>query len=159
MTALVWEATLPDEAATLSLGQRLGAVAAPGDVIALHGDLGAGKTCFARGFAAGLCVSNLRDVTSPTFALWNIHEGLGLTMHHVDLYRLANADEAWSLGLEDVLGGDGVCLIEWPSRAPELFGPETVHVHMSIVPGGRHVAICGRGASTVRYVGAAEKAD
>ena len=159
MRTLAWEAALPDEAATLSLGRRLGAVAAPGDVIALHGDLGAGKTCLARGFAAGLRVSNLRDVTSPTFALWNVHEGGAVTMHHVDLYRLANADEAWSLGLEDVIGRDGVSLVEWPSRAPELFGPETVHVCMSIVPGGRHVAIRGCGAPTVRYVTAAGQPD
>jgi tRNA threonylcarbamoyladenosine biosynthesis protein TsaE len=157
VSASTWEATLPTEAETLALGRRLGAVAEAGDVIALHGDLGAGKTCFARGFAAGLGVPNLRDVTSPTFALWNVHEGGAVTMHHVDLYRVANADEAWSLGLEEVLGGDGVCLVEWPSRAPELFGPETVHLSLSVVAGGRHVTIRGNGGPTARCIAAARQ--
>jgi tRNA threonylcarbamoyl adenosine modification protein YjeE len=151
----LWDALLPNEAATLALGRRLGGVASAGDVIALHGNLGAGKTCFARGFAAGLQVPNLREVTSPTFALWHIHEGGMVTLHHLDLYRLAGPDEAFSIGLEDVLGGDGVCLVEWPGRAPELFPSNAVHLTLSVAPEGRHASLTGLGERAARYALAA----
>jgi tRNA threonylcarbamoyladenosine biosynthesis protein TsaE len=150
-----WEAFLADEGATAALGRRLGQVAAPGDVFALHGDLGAGKTCLARGFAAGLGVTHLRDVTSPTFAIWNIHSGGSLVLHHMDLYRLGDPDEASLLGLDDVLGGDGVCLVEWPTRAPGLFPPDAIHLRLSPSGSGRRVEIWGVGPRVDRQIGAA----
>jgi tRNA threonylcarbamoyl adenosine modification protein YjeE len=148
---VIREIHLADEGATLALGQRLGAVAQAGDVIALHGTLGAGKTCLARGFAAGADVIDLRSVNSPTFALWNIHPGR-VVMHHVDLYRLGDADEIMALGLEEVVGLEGVCLIEWPSRAPEILPEDTLHVTLTTDGAGRHARLEAHGARSVRYL-------
>lgn len=149
------EFALPDEAATLALGQRLGRVAEVGDVLALHGTLGAGKTCFARGFAAGAEVIDLRSVNSPTFALWNIHPGR-LEMHHVDLYRLGDEEDAMALGLEEVVGLDGVCLIEWPSRAPTLLPLDTLHITLTGEGTGRRVRLETHGPRGQRYLEALE---
>ena len=103
---------------TQAVGRALGKLACPGDVILLTGPLGAGKTCLTQGIAQGLGVDGY--VRSPTFVLMTRHHGR-LTLHHVDLYRIASADEAWDLGLDEQLSGDGLCVVEWPDRAPELF--------------------------------------
>lgn len=147
---------LADETETLALGARLGRVAEAGDVLALHGTLGAGKTCFARGFAAGADVLDLRSVNSPTFALWNIHPGR-VVMHHVDLYRLGDADEVVAIGLEDVVGLDGVCLIEWPSRAPELLPVDSLHITLEAEGDGRSVVLEARGPRSERYLEALKR--
>lgn len=103
---------------TQAVGRALGKHACPGDVILLTGPLGAGKTCLTQGIAHGLGVDGY--VRSPTFVLMTRHHGR-LTLHHVDLYRIGSSDEAWDLGLEEQLSGDGLCVVEWPDRAPELF--------------------------------------
>ena len=105
---------LPSEAATVSIARRLAAVARNGDVIALDGDLGAGKTCFARGFIAAL-TGQAEEAPSPTFTLVQTYDSARGTIWHFDLYRLARADDALELGLEDALA-DGITLIEWPER-------------------------------------------
>ena len=102
------------------VGARLAGLLEPGDVVLLSGNLGAGKTVFAQGVAAGLGIDE--PVTSPTFTL--IHEYQGrLPLYHVDLYRIAGEIEAGDLGLEDYLYGEGVTLIEWPERAAGLVPP------------------------------------
>lgn len=110
---------LRDEAATLRLGQILAARAAKRDVIALHGPLGAGKTAFARGFIAALArrhgVEPPAEVPSPTFTLVQTYALGPVAVWHFDLYRIANADDAVELGLDDALA-EGICLIEWPDR-------------------------------------------
>ena len=83
----------------------------------LSGPLGAGKTCLTQGLARGLGVEGY--VRSPTFVLMTRHHGR-LTLHHVDLYRIGSPAEAWDLGLDEQLFGDGVCVIEWAERAEEL---------------------------------------
>jgi tRNA threonylcarbamoyladenosine biosynthesis protein TsaE len=105
-----------DPAATRSVAARLGAAARPGDVIALDGPLGAGKTEFARGFAAGLGVAG--RVSSPSFVLMAEHQGR-LPLFHLDGYRLGGPEDAWSSGLLDERRSEGVTVIEWASR----FGP------------------------------------
>ena len=106
---------------TAEAGAECGRGARPGDVIALIGDLGAGKTQFVKGFVAG--VGSRAGVTSPTFTL--IHEyGDGrLPVYHFDFYRLSSTDEATRLGLDEYLYGDGVCVIEWADRFRELLPP------------------------------------
>lgn len=99
---------------TEALGRSLARLLAPGDFIALCGDLGAGKTCFARGVAAGLDVDQSVYVTSPTYTLLNIYSGR-LPLYHFDLYRLAGGEVA-ELGFEEYFYGDGVCLVEWAER-------------------------------------------
>lgn len=101
----------PEE--TRALGARLAAVARAGDLICLWGDLGAGKTVFAKGFGAGLGVSG--TVTSPTFILMSEYEAR-LPLFHVDLYRLADASDVLLGGLLDERQAAGVTLVEWPDR-------------------------------------------
>ncbi len=103
----------------------------PGDVICLEGDLGAGKTQFAKGFAKGLGVAE--HVTSPTFTLINEYCGR-LPFYHIDAYRLEEPDEAYELGLDEYFYGEGVTLIEWPSRIAELLPTERLAVHIEKDP-------------------------
>jgi tRNA threonylcarbamoyladenosine biosynthesis protein TsaE len=100
---------------TEAVGEALAALLVPGDVVLLEGDLGAGKTTFVRGLARGLGV--VLGVKSPTFAIHLSYPGR-LAVHHLDLYRIGPGDLA-ELGLEDVLGRDGVAVIEWGERLGE----------------------------------------
>jgi len=103
---------------TQSLGKIIGEQASAGDVFLLTGELGAGKTCLTQGIALGLGVEGY--VRSPTFVLMTRHHGR-LTLNHVDLYRMDSAAEAWDLGIDEQLFGEGVCVIEWADRASEIF--------------------------------------
>ena len=108
---------LPDEAATAALAARISALAEVGDIIALKGDLGSGKTSFARSFiwARG----GAEEVPSPTFTLLQIYELGSVAIWHFDLYRLKSPEEAWELGIEDAFT-EGISLIEWPERLGPL---------------------------------------
>jgi tRNA threonylcarbamoyladenosine biosynthesis protein TsaE len=99
---------------THELGARLGNLVHAGDVIALQGDLGAGKTNFVQGLARGLGITE--DVNSPTFILANEYYTGRLPLYHADAYRVENAEEAEGFGLDDYLNGDGVTVIEWAER-------------------------------------------
>ena len=102
----------------------------PGTVIALHGELGSGKTCFIQGLAAAM---GIRDpITSPTYTLIGEYEGR-MKLNHIDLYRLANSVEALGIGLEEYLESDGITAIEWAERAEEIL-PESM-LHVSIEKG------------------------
>lgn len=123
--------TADDPAATRAIGAVLGKAARPGDVIALRGPLGAGKTELARGIARGLGVAG--PVSSPTFVVIAEHEGR-LPLFHVDAYRLDGAADALGAGILDERRADGVTVIEWPERLGEA------------LPAGRlEVAIDGAG--------------
>jgi tRNA threonylcarbamoyladenosine biosynthesis protein TsaE len=106
-----------DAAATRALAARLSAVARPGDLICLRGELGAGKTQFAKGFGAGLGVAE--TISSPSFVLMAEYVGR-LPLFHVDLFRLAGAAEALQGGLLDERQLTGVTLVEWPERMGEI---------------------------------------
>jgi len=99
---------------TRALGKQLGARLARGDVIALQGDLGAGKTNFTQGLAQGLDIHD--DVASPTFILANEYRDGRLPLYHIDAYRLAETAHADDFGLDDYLNGDGVTVLEWAER-------------------------------------------
>ncbi len=98
-----------------------------GDAVALHGDLGAGKTTFVQGL--GLALHVREPVTSPTFTLINEYRG-DLTLYHVDLYRVEGEAEAEDAGLEDCLAAGGVTLVEWAERAAGLLPAGTIHVEI-----------------------------
>jgi tRNA threonylcarbamoyladenosine biosynthesis protein TsaE len=98
---------------TTALGERLGRLLSPGDVIALFGDLGAGKTTLTRGIAIGLGLA--ADIHSPTFTLIHEHPG-AVPLYHVDLYRLTTEEEVETLGLDEYIYSDGVTIIEWADR-------------------------------------------
>ncbi|MCB9545161.1 MAG: tRNA (adenosine(37)-N6)-threonylcarbamoyltransferase complex ATPase subunit type 1 TsaE [Myxococcales bacterium] len=135
---------LPDEAATRAAGERLGRLLAEGDVIAAVGDLGAGKTCFAQGVARGLDVPPGHYVNSPTFAILQSHPGR-LTLHHIDLYRISDADELLGLGLEELLGVEGVGYVEWPGRAPEVLPADVLWLALTHEGAGRRLRLQPRG--------------
>lgn len=102
---------------TMKLAVNLSNWLIPGDVLCLYGDLGAGKTQFAKGLAMGLGIQE--HVTSPTFTLINEYDGR-IPMYHIDAYRLDDPEEGYELGLEEYFFGNGITLIEWPSRIREL---------------------------------------
>ena len=119
--------TCPSAEATQALAESIGRRAAPGTVIALSGDLGAGKTCFIQGLAAGLDVET--PVTSPTFVMIAEHAGR-LPLYHVDLYRTESLAEIRALGLDELLDGEGITAIEWAEKAGPLLPLRTVHVRI-----------------------------
>jgi tRNA threonylcarbamoyladenosine biosynthesis protein TsaE len=110
---------------TQALGARLGRRLGMGDVVACIGPLGAGKTCFLQGLARGLGV--MTDVTSPTFVLVNQYRGR-LPVYHVDAYRTGSLTELVDLGLEEMLHGEGVTVVEWADKLLSLLPPRTVTV-------------------------------
>ncbi len=113
----------PEE--TQAIGERLGARLGPGAVIACTGELGAGKTCFLQGLARGLGVTG--DVTSPTFVLINQYRGR-LPVYHLDAYRTESLTELAELGIEEMLEGDGVTVVEWADKLLALLPARTIHV-------------------------------
>ena len=115
---------------TTSLGRELGSRLGAGDVIALFGDLGAGKTTLTRGIAQGLGVED--DVHSPTFTL--IHEHRGKTpLYHVDLYRLASEEEVEDLGIEEYIYGGGLTVIEWADRMDAMLPPNRLDIELKMI--------------------------
>lgn len=115
---------------TIALGERLGSLLSSGDFIALTGDLGSGKTQFAKGIAAGLAVDPSVPVTSPTYTLVNIYKGR-FPLYHFDLYRLHGDQDIVDLGFEEYFYGRGVCLVEWAERLNDLLPEERLEVALS----------------------------
>ncbi len=111
---------------TQRLGQHLGELARAGDLICLEGDLGSGKTCFVQGVGRGLEVPDA--IHSPTFILANEYRAGRLTLFHIDVYRVRDADEAIGFGLEDYVTGDGVCVIEWAEKIRDALPPERLWI-------------------------------
>lgn len=112
---------------TKELAERIAALAAPGTVIALDGDLGAGKTTFSQAFAAAIGVKGI--VNSPTFTIIKEYDGEKLPFYHMDVYRLSQ-DEADDLGLDDYFYGEGVTLIEWASLIVDLLPPNRLELYI-----------------------------
>jgi tRNA threonylcarbamoyl adenosine modification protein YjeE len=130
---------LPDPAATEALGRRLGERAHDGLVIALAGDLGTGKSSLARAIGRGLGVEG--RIPSPTFVIANHYVGR-LPFHHLDLYRLEEAEELAQLGLDEIVG-NGVTAIEWAERFPELLPADHLVLALSDEGDGRRVHASG----------------
>ncbi len=127
--------SLTDLAATEAFAARLAAIALPGDVIALIGDLGTGKTAFARFFINALTASQGRpaeEVPSPTFTLVQTYPMADFTIYHIDLYRLERPTEALELGIEEAFADD-VSLIEWPDRLGALLPADRLDI--TLLPG------------------------
>ena len=111
---------------TFALGKKYGEQARSGQVWALAGDLGTGKTVFTKGFASGLGVDE--DVSSPTFTILQVYESGRLPLYHFDLYRIAEPEELYEIGFEEYLDGEGVTLIEWADLFPEMLPPDAISV-------------------------------
>ena len=120
----------PEE--TRKIGQRIGETLKAGDVIALIGDLGAGKTCLTQGIARGVGIASHEIVNSPSYTLINEYAG-EIPIYHIDLYRLKHHGEIVDLGLEEYLGGNGICIIEWADRMSNLLPANYIQVTMTWV--------------------------
>jgi tRNA threonylcarbamoyl adenosine modification protein YjeE len=141
---------LPDGEATERLGQDLAMALRPGDLLALVGDLGAGKTTLARGLIRSLADDPGLDVPSPTFTLLQSYD-LRLPVHHADLYRLASRDDIDELGLEEALA-DGAVLVEWPERAGDRLPGNAIRIELTHEGDGRLAKISGAGEAFGRIV-------
>ncbi len=120
---------------TLQIARQFARTLQRGDIVALVGDLGAGKTQFVKGICEGLGVS--LPVASPTFVLLHRYfgkdpAGMELVIHHLDLYRVGSSSEIFDLGFEEFLYGDGISLIEWADRLGDLLPDRRVDVHITL---------------------------
>ena len=118
----------PEE--TLAAGNECGRLARVGDVFALSGDLGAGKTQFVKGFVSG--VGSAAGVTSPTFTLIHEYTGGRCPVYHFDFYRLAAPEAVLGLGFDDYVNGDGICIIEWADCFPQLLPITAVKIEFAV---------------------------
>lgn len=139
---------LPDEAETLALGAELSLCARPEDLILLAGDLGAGKTCLARGFIRAILRAPEAEVPSPTFPLLQTYEGR-MKLAHFDLYRVADPAEMVELGFEDLLS-DHAVLVEWPAMLGEKLPEDRLLIALESYDGGRRARIEGYGSWSAR---------
>ena len=141
----------PDETFTFELGSQIAKKLQPGDILAMWGELGAGKTLLARGIARGLGVPNHVPITSPTFTFINEYHGR-LHLYHIDLYRLTDPDELETLPWREALFGTGVAVIEWPERLGVNLPEERFDIHLqvtgessrSIQIAAQEESLCGR---------------
>ena len=122
-----------DEAGLRAFGAALGAALRAPVVVALRGELGAGKTTLAQAIAFGAGV--LGDVTSPTFALVHEYAGRSSRVYHLDLYRLAGPQDLTNIGWDEIVNGDGIVLVEWPERAGARLPRARLDVALCEVPG------------------------
>jgi len=131
---------LPDEAATAELAGRIAAVAEPTDIIALKGELGTGKTTFARAFIRQH--GERDDIPSPTFTLVQTYDSGPTAIWHFDLYRLRTSEEAWELAIEDAFAS-GISLVEWPERLGSLLPERRLQItfRFGAEPGARRLLL------------------
>lgn len=148
------ELDLSGLAATGGLAARLANLAEPGDLIGLSGELGTGKTAFARAFLAARAATSgaeIDEVPSPTFTLVQTYELGPDTVWHFDLYRLDRAEDVYELGIEDALA-DGIVLIEWPERMAALLPDDRLDIELRFAesPERRRAVLIGRGGWAAR---------
>ena len=129
---MIVETTSPEE--TAALGRRIGAACSAGTLIALIGDLGAGKTRFVKGVAAGLGIPE-NEVTSPTFALVHVYDAPKSPVYHIDLFRLDSPRDLQNIGWDDIIQSDALVLLEWPDRAGDLLPSDHAPIQLRHVEG------------------------
>jgi tRNA threonylcarbamoyladenosine biosynthesis protein TsaE len=120
-----WVTRSPSE--TVDVGKALGKGLVEGDVVALYGELGSGKTTLIKGLAQGLGARRLEEVRSPTFVLLNLYKGR-LPIYHIDLYRVHTLERLYDMGYEEYAFGDGVMVIEWAEKAEEALPRKAIRV-------------------------------
>ena len=133
---------MDDEAATLACGGRFASILVPGLIVYLHGDLGAGKTTFARGVLHGL--GHVGKVKSPTYTLVEIYEIepyniSSYNVYHFDLYRFMDEEEWDAAGFRDYFNSHSICMIEWPEKAVHVLPQPDIHVYLSHYQNARKI--------------------
>ena len=140
---VILERHLQNEAETAAFGAKIATIVQKGDVICLIGPLGAGKTCFARGFVrAAKGAAPGAEIPSPTFTLVQTYEAPEVTIWHFDFYRIESPEEVYELGVEEAFD-TGVSLIEWPEKASSLLPAERLEISLSPEGTGRKVQVAG----------------
>lgn len=142
---------LADEAATLHLGQQFSLHLQPGMVVALAGDLGAGKTTFTRGVLRGLGVSE--RIKSPSYTLLESYECAEFTVFHFDFYRVSRPESLLEIGLEQYFTEQNVCFVEWPELGAGIMPPADVTVTLSLQQSGRQALVQGHSARGLALLG------
>jgi tRNA threonylcarbamoyladenosine biosynthesis protein TsaE len=123
------EILMTDAEDTIKLGEIIGKTLTPGSIIALRGDLGAGKTVLVKGIARGLGIED--EPVSPTFVIMSAYEG-AIPLYHFDLYRISGADELMGIGADEFLFGEGVSAVEWAERVDEILPEYTIYIDIKI---------------------------
>lgn len=141
MSARVFRTRSEEE--TIAAGERIARTLPPGALVLLIGELGAGKTTLAKGIVKGLGAAEPDQVSSPTFALIQEY-GRSPKVYHVDLYRIEHAREAEALGLEELLSGHAVVLVEWGERFPQLWPPERIEIRLRELDDGSREIRCSQ---------------
>lgn len=113
---------------TMELGRSLASFLQQGDVVALFGDLGSGKTTLIKGIVAGLGATD--SVSSPTFTIQHQYRSAQMMIYHFDFYRIDSPGELRGIGCEEFFDGDGICLVEWPERALDLLPPQRWEIYL-----------------------------
>lgn len=121
--------TLNNETETRRFGLDLGREVKPGDVLALTGDLGVGKTTLTKAIAEGLGITDM--ITSPTFTIVKEYRSGRLPLYHFDVYRIGDPDEMYELGYEEYFYGDGVCVVEWADIIEDFLPENAIRIHIS----------------------------
>ncbi|MGN0728780.1 tRNA (adenosine(37)-N6)-threonylcarbamoyltransferase complex ATPase subunit type 1 TsaE [Treponema sp.] len=125
---------------TILLGEKIGALLKPGDILAMSGTLAAGKTTITKGIAKALGITD--NITSPTFCLVSEYNGGRLPLYHMDVYRLDGAEDFANLGVDDMLYGNGVCVIEWSEKVKTEIPKRAISVEIKPTEdGGREIKI------------------
>jgi len=131
-------------AETEELGREFGAQLSRGSVVALFGELGAGKTTFIKGLVQGGAGGSADQVQSPTFSYLNIYEGTKGTLYHFDLYRLRDEEAFLSMGFDEYFYSEGICCIEWSEKIEALLPDEALRVEIAhLGPEKRRISISG----------------
>jgi tRNA threonylcarbamoyladenosine biosynthesis protein TsaE len=133
---------LADESATLELGRRIAQIVEPGLLIALHGDLGAGKTTLARGVLRGLGYDG--RVKSPSYTLVELYELSRLHLYHFDFYRFSDPREMGDAGFREAFNGKAVCIVEWPERAADFLPVPDIDIRLKEERGGRSILLAAK---------------
>jgi len=137
---------------TIELGRELGVLLKKSDVVALVGELGSGKTCFTKGLALGLGVPSAIIITSPSFSLVNEYKGR-CAFFHIDAYRLDGLSDFLSAGLEEYFHQDGVVVMEWADRRPEILPDWSIIVKISIIDDKtRRIILSGHHPNVVEII-------
>lgn len=118
-------------ASTQAFGRAFGQQLPPNSIVCFFGDLGAGKTTFIKGLAAGILAGSENEVNSPTFTYLNVYRGPITTLYHFDLYRLRDADEFMSMGFDEMFYAGGICCIEWSEKIAALLPQEAICVSLT----------------------------